>query len=338
MNELDVLIELARHQPENIQNASQTMLADLQQRGLVKDDLTLTEAGYAYLEPYRVKRAVLIAAGFGSRMVPLTYTTPKPLIKVHGRRIIETLLDALLAAGIEEIIICRGYLKETFDVLKDKYPMIQFVEKSRRNIPLERAVLIMKRLDPSILPVAVTVCPEKEQLRRIEEAGFGAVQIHGSIPEMLLDGIRIPVIKAFNVGDLSDYGRFCGDDRVAGFIFDAQTPGSGKTFDWSLLGNIPAGEKPALIAVLPAARRDKVNPFLRKFMYELNRAGTELLRASLEKCAVQVACNQFDHIEILPEKYSSLFSLSFLRFRFFCAGNPRETSISQNSRSVKRDL
>ena len=128
MNELDVLIELARHQPENIQNASQTMLADLQQRGLVKDDLTLTEAGYAYLEPYRVKRAVLIAAGFGSRMVPLTYTTPKPLIKVHGRRIIETLLDALLAAGIEEIIICRGYLKETFDVLKDKYPMIQFVE------------------------------------------------------------------------------------------------------------------------------------------------------------------------------------------------------------------
>ena len=109
--------------------------------------------------------------------------------------------------------------------------MIQFVEKSRRNIPL-----------------AVTVCPEKEQLRRIEEAGFGAVQIHGSIPEMLLDGIRIPVIKAFNVGDLSDYGRFCGDDRIAGFIFDAQTPGSGKTFDWSLLGKIPAGEKPALIA------------------------------------------------------------------------------------------
>ena len=51
MNELDVLIELARHQPKNIQNASQTMLADLQQRGLVKDDLTLTEAGYAYLEP-----------------------------------------------------------------------------------------------------------------------------------------------------------------------------------------------------------------------------------------------------------------------------------------------
>lgn len=126
--------------------------------------------------------------------------------------------------------------------------MIQFVEKSRRNISLERASSIMKRLDPSILPVAVTVCPEKEQLRRIEEAGFGAVQIHGFIPEMLLDGIRIPVIKAFNVGDLSDYGRFCGDDRVAGFIFDAQTPGSGKTFDWSLLGKIPAGEKPALIA------------------------------------------------------------------------------------------
>lgn len=128
MNELDVLIELSRHKLENVKNVEKSMFDDLKQRGLVKEDLSLTEAGYAYLEPYRVKRAILIAAGFGSRMVPLTYETPKPLIKVHGRRIIETLLDALLAAGIEEIIICRGYLKETFDVLKEKYPMIQFID------------------------------------------------------------------------------------------------------------------------------------------------------------------------------------------------------------------
>ena len=56
----------------------------------------ITELGYAALEPYRVKRAIFIAAGFGSRLVPITFNTPKPLVRVHGKRIIDTLLDACL--------------------------------------------------------------------------------------------------------------------------------------------------------------------------------------------------------------------------------------------------
>lgn len=88
----------------------------------------LTAAGLEALEPYRVKRAVFLAAGFGSRLVPITLNTPKPLVRVHGRRIIDTLLDACLAAGIEEIYIVRGYLAEQFDQLLYQYPMIRFLE------------------------------------------------------------------------------------------------------------------------------------------------------------------------------------------------------------------
>ncbi len=88
----------------------------------------ITLKGYEWLEPYRVKRAIFMAAGFGSRMVPVTLNTPKPLIKVCGKRIIETLLDAVLAAGIQDIIIVRGYLGEQFDVLLKQYPMIKFIE------------------------------------------------------------------------------------------------------------------------------------------------------------------------------------------------------------------
>lgn len=80
------------------------------------------------LEPYRVKRAVFIAAGFGSRMVPITFNTPKPLVRVHGKRIIDGLIDACLEAGINEIYIVRGYLAEQFDQLTYKYPMIKFLE------------------------------------------------------------------------------------------------------------------------------------------------------------------------------------------------------------------
>lgn len=88
----------------------------------------ITELGYGALEPYRAKRAIFIAAGFGSRLVPITLNTPKPLIRVHGVRIIDRLIDACLEAGIEEIYIVRGYLGELFDQLLYKYPMIQFLE------------------------------------------------------------------------------------------------------------------------------------------------------------------------------------------------------------------
>jgi len=97
------------------------------------ENKSLTADGFKALEPYRVKRAVFIAAGFGSRLVPITLNTPKPLVRVKGVRIIDTLLDAVCAAGIEEIIIVRGYLGEQFDQLKYKYPKIQFLENPMYN-------------------------------------------------------------------------------------------------------------------------------------------------------------------------------------------------------------
>lgn len=103
-----------------------TTLAGLSQEGLYTKD-GLTEKGILALEPYRVQRAVIMAAGFGSRLVPVTLNTPKPLVRVNGVRIIDSLLDALLAAGIEEIYLVRGYLAEQFDQLLVKYPMIKFI-------------------------------------------------------------------------------------------------------------------------------------------------------------------------------------------------------------------
>lgn len=80
------------------------------------------------LEPYRAKRAILFAAGFGSRMRPITISTPKPLVRVHGTRIIDRLIDALLSVGVDEIYIVRGYLKDSFDQLLAKYPTLKFID------------------------------------------------------------------------------------------------------------------------------------------------------------------------------------------------------------------
>lgn len=76
---------------------------------------------------YKVKRAIIMAAGIGERLQPVTLTVPKPLIKVNGVRMIDTIIDGLYANGINEIHIVIGYLKDKFLELKEKYPNIDFI-------------------------------------------------------------------------------------------------------------------------------------------------------------------------------------------------------------------
>lgn len=93
-----------------------------------KRQIQITKIGLEQLEPYRVKRAVILAAGVSSRMMPIILNTPKPLVRVHGKPIIETILDALLHVGITDITIVVGYMKEQFTLLKEQYPNVQFIE------------------------------------------------------------------------------------------------------------------------------------------------------------------------------------------------------------------
>ncbi|WP_165171918.1 sugar phosphate nucleotidyltransferase [Adlercreutzia sp. ZJ242] len=123
--------EIAQEVKASVGTVNKT-LTDLVERGYVSEG-ALTGKGRVALEPYRVKRAVFVAAGFGSRLVPITLNTPKPLVRVHGQRIIDLLLDAVVAAGIEEIYIVRGYYGEQFDQLLYKYPTVKFLENPMYN-------------------------------------------------------------------------------------------------------------------------------------------------------------------------------------------------------------
>lgn len=84
-------------------------------------------------DPYIAERAIVLAAGRGERMRPLTDEMPKPMVRVDGRRIIDTLLAALIAAGIPEIYVVRGYLGEKLDVLKEEYPTLRFIDNPHWN-------------------------------------------------------------------------------------------------------------------------------------------------------------------------------------------------------------
>ena len=76
----------------------------------------------------KVRQAIIMAAGIGSRLRPITLHTPKPLVKVHGVRMIDTVLRGLLEQGITEIYIVVGYRKERFAALKRDYPQIKLIE------------------------------------------------------------------------------------------------------------------------------------------------------------------------------------------------------------------
>lgn len=93
------------------------------QRALLEEGLcegfSLTPAGYAALEPYRVENAVIMAAGLSSRFAPISYERPKGVLTVRGEVLIERQIRQLKEAGISDITVVVGYKKEEFLYLED---------------------------------------------------------------------------------------------------------------------------------------------------------------------------------------------------------------------------
>ena len=126
-NEFEILVciekekrELSQREISKTTNLSlgtvNKTITSLLEKKLINEDNTITKRGLKELEPYRVKRAIFLAAGFGSRLVPITLNTPKPLVLVNGK-----------------IIIVTGYLNEQFEILLKKYPNIKFIYNKKYN-------------------------------------------------------------------------------------------------------------------------------------------------------------------------------------------------------------
>lgn len=90
-------------------------------RGFISEDYNLLPSGRDYIYSKTPRNAVILAAGYGMRMIPINYEIPKALIEVNGQRLIERLIGQLHEIGIADITIVVGFLKEQFEYLIDKY-------------------------------------------------------------------------------------------------------------------------------------------------------------------------------------------------------------------------
>jgi CTP:phosphocholine cytidylyltransferase-like protein/thiamine kinase-like enzyme len=131
--------ELAKELHVSLGTANSLMKECLEKKlitaGNKNDSYELLPQGQSLLDENKVDGAVIIAAGFGSRFVPLTFEMPKGLLEVFGERMIERQIRQLHEAGITDITIVVGYLKEKFEYLMDKYQvkLLYNSEYSKKN-------------------------------------------------------------------------------------------------------------------------------------------------------------------------------------------------------------
>ena len=136
--------------------------------------------------------AILMAAGLGSRMLPLTDTIAKPLVKVNGIPLIETVLAALERRGIEEIYIVTGYKADQFVAVAEKHPSVRLVhnaEYATKNNINSVAVVADKMASSNcficeadlFLPNADVLCCE------LTRSGYFGKMVHGHSDDWVFD-------------------------------------------------------------------------------------------------------------------------------------------------------
>lgn len=124
-----ILAETSGHSLGVVNRSIKSLIND----GYLTEDIRPTQKAISEYNAKAPKNAIILAAGFGMRMVPINLTVPKALLVVNNEPLIERLIKQLHDVGITDITVIVGFMKERFDYLIDEYGVKLIVNNDYSN-------------------------------------------------------------------------------------------------------------------------------------------------------------------------------------------------------------
>lgn len=150
---------------------------------------------------YRVDNAIIMAAGTSSRFAPLSYETPKALITVKGEVLLERQIRQLREAGVPEIIVVVGYMKERFSYLEDKIG-IRLVENREFRVRNNHSSIwaVREYLGNSYICSADNYFTQNPFEKEVEDAYYAAVYSEGETKEWCMEAGSDGYVEHVRIG------------------------------------------------------------------------------------------------------------------------------------------
>lgn len=159
------------------------IISKLKKENFIDNSNNITLKTKNYFKNHHPKNAVILAAGYGMRMVPINTEEPKGLLEVKGETLIERLIKQLHEVGVQDIKVVVGFMKEHYEFLIDKYNVKLVVNSHYKDWNNIYSLFLVKDdiSDTYILPCDVWF--EKNPFSTIEDESwylFGEEQVSGS--------------------------------------------------------------------------------------------------------------------------------------------------------------
>lgn len=204
------------------------------------NEIELTKKGTQALEPYKVNRAVIMAASFDANLIPVTVNTPKAMMKINGKRIIERTFELLEKAEIDEVFVITGHSVEVFDIIKPKYPNVTFISIERFSEPSTvAAVMTIKEFIKNAYVIDGGIWINNQDLIRKYEHDtcYAGTYVESTknwcydVERDIVRGIKIGGEKTYEITGISYWTEEDGKNLSACLTKANNTPDGRKT-DW----------------------------------------------------------------------------------------------------------